>query len=248
MPVLNWKTIEDAYRRGDKAVRELGREFGCSDTAIRKRASQYEWKVSETAPIAVQREPIKPNVRELPANVAPESAPQSGGVSVTQAQLAEIAGVTRQSIYLWMEEGLPFTRPAPQRCEYNIVDALVWIRENKWIATDDRERLARIKADDAQLDLDLKLQSLMKVSEATRVWENACASMRARILSVPPVAQQRLGLTVAQVQDLTGLVHEALEVLSGRMDSPPEDAEDQEPEEKPRPAGHKKPGRPRRDA
>lgn len=245
MPVLDWKSIEVKYRRGGESIRELGREFGCSDTAIRKRASQYGWTVNETAPIVVQREPIAPKACEPTENLHPNATQR---VVVSQQQLADIVGVTRQSIHLWMKEGLPYTEPSVLRLEFDIVLSLSWVRENKWQATDDRERLARIKADDAQLDLDLKLQSLMRVSEATRVWENACASMRARILSVPPVAQQRLGLTVPQVQELTGLVHEALEVLSGRMDAPPMDPEDEEPEEKPRPAGHKKPGRPRRDA
>lgn len=242
MSVLDWNAIERAYRLGDKSLRELAREHGCSDTAIRKRAAQYNWKISEIAPIVAPREPITSNTCEPPEEL---SANATAKVTVSQFQLAEIAGVTRQTIRLWTQEGLPFTEPSPQRMNHDLVTALAWIRENK--KTDDKERLARIKADDAQLDLDLKLHSLMRVSEATKVWEGACASMRARILSVPPVAQQRLGLTVAQVQELTGLVHEALEVLSGRMDAPPEDPEEEEPEEKPRPAGHKKPGRPRRE-
>ena len=68
--------------------------------------------------------------------------------------------------------------------------------------------------------------------------------MRSRLLSIPPVAQQRLGLTVADTQTLTLLVHEALEVLSGRMEAPPmeEDAEEAPQAAKPLPVGQKRRG------
>ena len=43
-PISDWEAIEEEYRSGLLSIRELGRQFDCSDTAIRKRAKTYGWK------------------------------------------------------------------------------------------------------------------------------------------------------------------------------------------------------------
>lgn len=39
----DWEKIEAEYRSGQLSVRELGRKFGISDTAIHKRAKEHGW-------------------------------------------------------------------------------------------------------------------------------------------------------------------------------------------------------------
>ena len=254
MSDINWPAIEKAFCLGGKSFRELGREFGCSDTIIRKRAAKFAWQVLPagtrtriiSSGIHPQCEPPANNTREPappePVEAEDCAAETAGSAVVNQAMMARIAGVTVQTISTWMADGLPHFKPAANRCSFNLIDAVVWIRDNKWASADDKERLNRIKADDAQLDFDLKLGTLMKVSEATHAWENTCAMMRARLLSIPPVAQQRLGLSIPQVLGLTSLVHEVLEVLSGRIEAPPDEDAPAEAEEKPLPVGHKRSG------
>ena len=47
---INWPDLEAAYREGLTSNRELGRQFGCTETAIRKRATKGNWLRSRTSP------------------------------------------------------------------------------------------------------------------------------------------------------------------------------------------------------
>ena len=166
-------------------------------------------------------------------------------IEVNQQTFADLLSITRQTVADWMANGMPHTKPGPGAVVIDLAEALPWVK-TRWTSADDRDRLAKIKADDAQLDLDLKLKTLMKVSTAMTAWENTCAMMRARLLSIAPTAQTRLGLSIPQVLGLTSLVHEALEVLSGRIEAPAEDCADApkvpKPTPKPLPAGQKRRG------
>ena len=168
-------------------------------------------------------------------------------LEMNQVEFCDLCGITPQTVRNWMAEGLPgVTKPVRNAFYVNLREALPWVRDNKWQAADDRARLARIKADDAQLDLDKKLGTLMDAAEAVRAWETGCASMRSRMLSIPSTAQTALGLSPAQGATLRDLVHEALEVLSGRMDTPVDvDVDEEAPAPKPIPAGQRRRGRPR---
>jgi hypothetical protein len=42
--VLDWEAIEREYRAGLLSIREIARQFKCSDGAIRKRAKESNWK------------------------------------------------------------------------------------------------------------------------------------------------------------------------------------------------------------
>ncbi len=40
---IDWEAVEREYRAGIKTLRQIGEEFGCSHTAIRKRADAEQW-------------------------------------------------------------------------------------------------------------------------------------------------------------------------------------------------------------
>ena len=48
---IDWEKIEDAYRVGRLSLREIGAEYGCSDTAVRKKAKREGWERDLSAKI-----------------------------------------------------------------------------------------------------------------------------------------------------------------------------------------------------
>jgi hypothetical protein len=51
---LDWEGIEQAYRIGIDTLRAIGEQFGCSHTAIQKRAEKYGWTRDLSAKIAAE--------------------------------------------------------------------------------------------------------------------------------------------------------------------------------------------------
>lgn len=43
---IDWEAIEREYRAGQLSVREIARQFGITDTAIRKKAKEFGWERS----------------------------------------------------------------------------------------------------------------------------------------------------------------------------------------------------------
>jgi hypothetical protein len=84
------------------------------------------------------------------------------------------------------------------------------------------DRLKKIKADDAELDLALKMKTLMLASDVRENRASAYASMRARLLSIPATASVRIDQTHSQAEReavIRKLIYEALESLaSGNLD------------------------------
>ena len=82
------------------------------------------------------------------------------------------------------------------------------------------ERLKRIQADDAELDLELKKKTLMEAAKVRAVWATECAAMRARLLSIPSTAALRIDPSHTQAQREAIIrqdIYEALESLKGEL-------------------------------
>ena len=143
-------------------------------------------------------------------------------LELNQQDFAALCGVTRKTIGLWMVEGLPgVSKPSRNSVYIDLLAAIPWVRDTKWADADDKSRLARIRADDAQLDIDLKLGKLMAVADAEATWTAACSAMRSRLLSIPATTAVLIGPGRSQVEIegiVRGAVNEALEALSGRTD------------------------------
>ena len=56
---IDWEKIEAAYRAGRLSLREIGAEYGCSDTAIRKKAKKEEPKKDAINPKIPSREELE---------------------------------------------------------------------------------------------------------------------------------------------------------------------------------------------
>jgi hypothetical protein len=57
---IDWMALETTYRAGKASNRELARRFGCSETAIRKRALKEGWTRAAEGPAEPAPKPPDP--------------------------------------------------------------------------------------------------------------------------------------------------------------------------------------------
>jgi hypothetical protein len=67
---IDWEGIEREYRAGQLSVREIGRQFGISETAIRKKAGKSRWERDLSARVRekVRTELVRREVRKDASN------------------------------------------------------------------------------------------------------------------------------------------------------------------------------------
>jgi len=101
-PTAHWPTIEADYRAGVKSVRQIAREHGLSETAIRKRAKSEGWARDLSAAIQakadelVRNEAVRTEVRN--ANRIPDKVVVDANANaVYRVQMAHRAGLGKLS-------------------------------------------------------------------------------------------------------------------------------------------------------
>lgn len=101
-PIAHWPTIEADYRAGVKSVRQIAREHGLSEAAIRKRANRESWARDLNAAIQakadelVRNEAVRTEVRN--ANRIPDKdVIDANANAIYRVQIAHRAGLTRLS-------------------------------------------------------------------------------------------------------------------------------------------------------
>lgn len=101
-PTAHWPTIEADYRAGVKSVRQIAREHGLSEAAIRKRAKGEGWTRDLSAAIQakadelVRNEAVRTEVRN--ANRIPDKVVVDANANaVYRVQMAHRAGLTKLS-------------------------------------------------------------------------------------------------------------------------------------------------------
>ena len=57
-PAVDWEAVEREYRAGIRSLRDIAGEFGCTETAIRKRAKRDEWERDLSAKVAAKAESL----------------------------------------------------------------------------------------------------------------------------------------------------------------------------------------------
>jgi len=123
-PIAHWPTIEADFRAGIKSIRQIAREHGLSETAIRKRAKAEDWTRDLSAAIQakaddlVRREAVRNEVRA--ANQIPDKVVVDANANaVYRVQMAHRAGLTKLAV---LRDGLlseleqaatPAAAPAP---------------------------------------------------------------------------------------------------------------------------------------
>lgn len=101
-PTAHWPTIEADYRAGVKSVRQIAREHGLSEAAIRKRAKGEGWTRDLSAAIQakadelVRNEAVRNEVRT--ANRIPDKVVVDANANaVYRVQMAHRAGLSKLS-------------------------------------------------------------------------------------------------------------------------------------------------------
>ena len=142
--------------------------------------------------------------------------------ALKQAELAALLGVSDRWIRKLTDEGLPGTGVGPGRT-YDWQAVLAW-RDRRSSGSNDpaqlshADRLKKVQADDAELDLAVKQKTLMEASRVREVWSKSKAAVRARLLSIPSTAAVRIDPSHTQAQREVIIrkdIYEALELLAG---------------------------------
>jgi hypothetical protein len=96
----DWEAIEREFRAGQLSLREIAREHGITDTAIRKKAKEFGWvrDLSEQVREKVRTELVRDAVR-TPNAREPEivEAAAARGVEVVREHRRDIAGARRRA-------------------------------------------------------------------------------------------------------------------------------------------------------
>lgn len=87
----DWEAIEREYRAGQLSVREIARQHGVTDTAIRKKAKEYGWSRDLTAAV---RDGIRSNL--VRNEVRTDSAREPSDREAVQAAVSRGVEVVRQ--------------------------------------------------------------------------------------------------------------------------------------------------------
>lgn len=140
---------------------------------------------------------------------------------LSQTQVAELWGCSTRTIQRLPE--LPTLRHGSGQDAYYVWSECRAVRDAHLTQGAGGElshgdRLKKIKADDAELDLALKQGSLADAVKVREVWACECAAMRARLLSIPATAAVKISPSMTQAQRegiIREDIYEALESLSG---------------------------------
>lgn len=87
----DWEAIEREYRAGQLSVREIARQHGVTDTAIRKKAKEFGWSRDLTSAV---REGVRSNL--VRSEVRSDNAREPSDREAVQAAVARGVEVVRQ--------------------------------------------------------------------------------------------------------------------------------------------------------
>lgn len=93
---IDWEKIEAAYRAGRLSLREIGAEYGCSDTAIRKKAKKEDWErdLSSKIESKVRAKLVRTEVRNE-SNVSERELVEANAQAILDIRLAHRSDIRR---------------------------------------------------------------------------------------------------------------------------------------------------------
>jgi phage terminase Nu1 subunit (DNA packaging protein) len=111
-------------------------------------------------------------------------------MTVNKRQLAEILGVSETTLGEWQRAGLPYRRAKVKgkRNAYDTKEVIDWLiaRERPSTAAESsRDRLARLQADQIEIDLAARRGQTVPVSQIEPEWTELVIGARTSLLNVP---------------------------------------------------------------
>lgn len=111
------------------------------------------------------------------------------GMVVNQAELAQIMGVSKQTISAWQEEGLPVaTRGVRGRPNsYDTAKVVKWFaaRESGKSEETQKDRLSRVQADRIEMEMAHQRGELVPAAEIAPAWSGIVIAVRQALLAIP---------------------------------------------------------------
>lgn len=130
----------------------------------------------------------------MAANWIEQSGPEHDGRIVSQSELAEIFGTTRETINEWQGQGMPFQ----PRAGIGGANAYATGACSRWRAAHEaraaaggetpKDRLARVQAERIELELAERRGQLVPVEAIEPAWERVVAAVRTSVLTLPDLA------------------------------------------------------------
>lgn len=125
------------------------------------------------------------------------------GKIVNQRELAEIVGVSNNTIAAWRSEGMPCLATADKKgssSRYDTEAVIDWLRHRSAGANDEetingryeQARLTKLKADNEALDVAQKEGTLIEAAAVAGVWDRLLGNFRSRLLSMPSALADEL--------------------------------------------------------
>lgn len=150
------------------------------------------------------------------------------GRIVNQRELAELLGVSNNTLAAWRSEGMPCLATADkkgQAAKYDTEQVFEWARARAANTGDpegidakyEQARLTQAKADNEALDVAKKEGSLIEAAAVEIVWDRLLSNFRARLLSLPSALADEL-VALSDPRDIQAVlktaIHQALEELA----------------------------------
>ena len=122
---------------------------------------------------------------------------------MNQRELAEIVGVSNNTIAAWRSEGMPCLATADKKgssSRYDTEAVIDWLRHRSAGANDEetingryeQARLTKLKADNEALDVAQKEGTLIEAAAVAGVWDRLLGNFRSRLLSMPSALADEL--------------------------------------------------------
>jgi phage terminase Nu1 subunit (DNA packaging protein) len=152
-------------------------------------------------------------------------APAAKERTFTARQMAEMLGVSLQSISNWKGEGMPcIVKPKKD-------DAFPWLKCHQWwllhkyqgfLAGGEVQpkavseaRLMEAKAELAEMEVETTKRNLIPAAEIEPAWTQAATIVKDRILNIPAAIKlQGLKISAGDLDRIRALLHEALEAIA----------------------------------
>lgn len=163
---IDWEAIEREYRVGTKSLREIGREYGVSDTAIRKRAKQFGWerdlteKVNQQVRNALVRIAVRESNERTDEQKAKARASERDTVEAAARERVDVIRTERNDINVLRELEQDFFKELRRENEM-IPDLLQLVEEETAGDANNQRRNAMIKA----LSLPSRAQTLRDLAQ-----------------------------------------------------------------------------------
>ena len=143
------------------------------------------------------------------------------GRDYSQADMAEIIGVSYQALQGYRKDGCPCRQGDGRQMIFNSADTIEWLRDRARKsaeapeAAEERARLLRAQAEKAEIEVAQLRGEIVNVEDVKAEWAQMVSNWRGKIIELIPKAVDMCGLKRTEAAPrIKKLVYETLEELA----------------------------------